>query len=77
MPYLSSKQDTTTEVAVVILRSLLRVRKLPAQIQRIGSKDPGVKGPMWISKVTIPVSAGLRDIINSTGRGPISVLGAL
>lgn len=50
----SSKQDWRTEVTVTVLRSILSVQKPLGQIQRAGLKDPGITGPRWISKVTIP-----------------------
>jgi len=50
----SSQQTVTTEVAVVILRSMLEIRKPMHVIQKIGLKDPGITGPLWISQVTIP-----------------------
>ncbi|KAH0848334.1 hypothetical protein AYO21_04362 [Fonsecaea monophora] len=50
----SAKQDLTTEVVVVILRSITRVRKPMRYLQHISTKDPGIKGPICIAKVTIP-----------------------
>lgn len=50
----SSKQDLTTEVAVVILRSILRIRKPVRVLQKISTRDPGIKGPILVAKVTIP-----------------------
>ncbi|OQV01758.1 hypothetical protein CLAIMM_07054 [Cladophialophora immunda] len=50
----SSKQDLTTEVVVVVLRSIMRVRKPMGYLQHISKKDPGIKGPICIAKVTIP-----------------------
>ncbi|KAJ9610401.1 hypothetical protein H2200_005178 [Cladophialophora chaetospira] len=50
----SSKQDLQTEITVVILRSILSTRKTMGYLQHISLKDPGVKGPISIAKVTIP-----------------------
>lgn len=49
----SSKQDTITEVGVTILRQFLLAKKPLGSVQRVGLKDPGIKGPMWISKAAI------------------------
>ncbi|OCT49003.1 putative lipase/esterase [Cladophialophora carrionii] len=62
----SSKQDLQTEVTVVILRSILNVRKTMGYLQHISLNDPGIKGPVSIAKVTIPPpidEAGPRDAI--------------
>lgn len=50
----SSKQNVTTEVVVVFLRSLLRIRRPMRFLQRASTKDPGIKGPIMVAKVTIP-----------------------
>ncbi len=50
----SSKQDLQTEITVVILRSILNVRKPLSYIQHISQKDLGIKGPISIAKVTVP-----------------------
>ncbi|KAJ9503404.1 hypothetical protein H2202_001558 [Exophiala xenobiotica] len=62
----SSKQDAKTEVAVVILRSMLQVRKPMRFLQKISTRDPGVKGPILVSKVTIPASSddAIRNLVN-------------
>ena len=52
----SSKQDMKTEIAVAVLRSIMDVKKPLGQVQRLGLKDPGIKGPMWISKAMMPAS---------------------
>ena len=49
----ASKQDARTEVIVAIMRSLLSRRVTIGQAQRFGLKDTGVKGKMWISKLTL------------------------
>ena len=51
----SAKWDLKTELLVRLIRSLLsspRPMTISAQ-QRNSLKDPGVSGPMWISKVTL------------------------
>lgn len=55
----SSKQDVKTEVGVALLRSILDVKKPIGKIQRVGLKDPGIKGQMWISKVTMPATGAV------------------
>ncbi|KAL8914921.1 MAG: hypothetical protein Q9171_000548 [Xanthocarpia ochracea] len=52
----SSKWDLRTEITVNIIRSLLNSPKPTPllQQQRWSVKDPGIKGAMWISKVTLP-----------------------
>lgn len=50
----SAKQDARTEITVALLRSLLNQRMPWGKVQRGSIRDPGVKGPMWISKYTIP-----------------------
>lgn len=51
----SSKQTLVTEVAVTVLRSILSVKKPLSQVQRFGLRDPGIKGPKWIAKASIPI----------------------
>jgi acetyl esterase/lipase len=50
----SSKQDLRTEVTVAILRSMINRRVPLGRAQRFGLRDPGVKGQMWIAKLTLP-----------------------
>jgi acetyl esterase/lipase len=62
----SAKQDLQTEITVVILRSIFNVRKTMSYLQHISLRDPGVKGPLSIAKVTIPPPTdadGPRDAI--------------
>lgn len=50
----SKKQDLRTEMTVAIIRSLMDT-PLPVTVQqRRSMRDPGIKGPMWVSKVTLP-----------------------
>lgn len=51
----ASKQDMRTEVTVAVLRSMLGCQGTTTlgQAQRFGLKDPGIKGKMWIAKVTL------------------------
>jgi len=49
----SAKQNLTTEVAVVVLRSIMSMRRPVRFLQRISTRDPGIKGPIWVSKVTL------------------------
>jgi acetyl esterase/lipase len=50
----SSKQDLRTEITVAIIRSMISRRGPLGRAQRFGLKDPGVKGQMWIAKLTLP-----------------------
>jgi acetyl esterase/lipase len=61
----SSKQNVKTETAVAMLRSILDVKKPLGQVQKWGLKDPGIRGAMWISKSTMPVTEGaaVRDAL--------------
>lgn len=62
----SSKQDLQTELTVVILRSIINVQKPMLYLQHISRKDPGIKGPILIAKVTVPPpldEAGPREAI--------------
>ncbi|KAL8971604.1 MAG: hypothetical protein Q9183_000973 [Haloplaca sp. 2 TL-2023] len=63
----SSKWDLRTEITVRIIRSLLDSPD-PTPIskqQRWSLKDPGIKGKMWIAKVTLarPEEDDVRDIL--------------
>ncbi|KEF60380.1 uncharacterized protein A1O9_01940 [Exophiala aquamarina CBS 119918] len=49
----SAKQHLTTEVAVVVLRSIMNMRRPVRFLQRVSTRDPGIKGPIWVSKVTL------------------------
>ncbi|KAL8670496.1 MAG: hypothetical protein Q9168_004978 [Polycauliona sp. 1 TL-2023] len=52
----STKWDLRTEITINIIRSFLDSPKPTplSNVQRWSLKDPGIKGPMWISKVTLP-----------------------
>lgn len=50
----AGKQDLKTEVVVAVIRKLTSVPKPLAGVQRYLGRDPGIKGPVWISKVTHP-----------------------
>ena len=56
----STKWDLKTELAVRLIRSLMETRnpKPLLQQQRATQKDPGIKGRMWVSKVTLPAPEG-------------------
>ncbi|KAL8891828.1 MAG: hypothetical protein Q9215_001153 [Flavoplaca cf. flavocitrina] len=52
----SCQWDLRTEITINLIRSLLDSPN-PAPLsktQRWSMKDPGIKGPMWIAKVTLP-----------------------
>ena len=48
------KQDLRTELTVNLIRSFLTFTMTSSQMQRGSMKDPGIKGPKWVSKVTTP-----------------------
>lgn len=50
----ADKQDPQTEIVVAIIRKSLRVRKTLSEVQALGLRDAGVRGPMWIAKATCP-----------------------
>lgn len=53
----TGKQDLKTEVVVAVIRKLTSIPKPLAAVQRYLGRDPGIKGPIWISKVTHPAPA--------------------
>ena len=50
----SSKQDARTEVTIAIIRKIASVSRPLSFTQRLSLRDAGIKGPLWISKVTCP-----------------------
>ncbi|KAL2814926.1 Alpha/Beta hydrolase protein [Aspergillus granulosus] len=51
----SGKQDLRTELTVAIIRSFIN-HGVPVGKQQKGTMhDPGIKGPLWVSKITIPM----------------------
>ncbi len=50
----ASKQDLRTELTVSVLRELIKRPNPMGKLQRGSVRDPGIKGKMWISKVTLP-----------------------
>lgn len=50
----ASKQDLRTELTVSVLRELFKKPNAIGKLQKGSLKDPGIKGKMWISKVTMP-----------------------
>ncbi|KIV94895.1 hypothetical protein PV10_02616 [Exophiala mesophila] len=65
----SSKQTLTIEVAVVTLRSIMGIRRPMKFLQRTTTRDRGIKGPIWISKVSVPPPPSAeRDTIDAIER---------
>ncbi|PVI06109.1 acetyl-hydrolase [Periconia macrospinosa] len=61
----SSKWDLRTELYIKVMRSMLGPDTKPTPIskaQRLTTKDPGIKGKMWISKFSSPVDATDEDV---------------
>ncbi|KAJ5792825.1 uncharacterized protein N7503_008803 [Penicillium pulvis] len=56
MSPVSGKQDLRTELVTVIIRSFVSGddRKTMSETQKNSMRDPGIKGPMWVAKVTLP-----------------------
>ncbi|KAJ5584446.1 uncharacterized protein N7459_004246 [Penicillium hispanicum] len=54
MSPVSGKQDLRTELTVTIIRSFITLSSPVAKTQKDSMRDPGIKGPMWVSKVTLP-----------------------
>ncbi|KAJ5539824.1 hypothetical protein N7513_008156 [Penicillium frequentans] len=56
MSPVSGKQDLRTELITVIIRSFVSGddRKTMTETQKNSMRDPGIKGPMWVAKVTLP-----------------------
>lgn len=50
----TGKQDLRTELITTIIRSFLKGEQSVTETQKSTMRDPGIKGPMWISKVTLP-----------------------
>lgn len=48
------KQDVRTALTVSVIRELLKQMGAIGQTQKRSIRDPGIKGKMWISKVTLP-----------------------
>ncbi len=66
----SSKWDLRTELTINILRSFLDgpTQSTLSKQQHMSLKDPGIKGPMWISKVTLQ-RPGKDDVREALVRG--------
>ncbi|EAW09730.1 alpha/beta hydrolase [Aspergillus clavatus NRRL 1] len=54
MSPVSGKQDLRTELTVAIIRSFINLKVPVGKQQKSSMRDPGIKGPMWVSKVTLP-----------------------
>ncbi|KAJ6141232.1 hypothetical protein N7470_010128 [Penicillium chermesinum] len=51
---INRKQDLRTELITVLIRSFITRDKPLLKVQEGSLRDPGIKGPMWVSKVTLP-----------------------
>ncbi|KPI44026.1 AB hydrolase superfamily protein C4A8.06c [Cyphellophora attinorum] len=60
-----AKQTLRTELLVAIIRTLVAIPTPIGRIQAFGNRDQGIKGGIWISKVTIPAPPGgdLADLV--------------
>jgi acetyl esterase/lipase len=61
----TGKQDIRTEVTVAIIRKLTSVPRPLASVQRYLGRDPGITGPIWISKVAfqVPPESDVLDVL--------------
>ena len=50
----ASKQDLRTELTVSVIRELIKTPNAIGKTQRGSTRDPGIKGKMWIAKITLP-----------------------
>lgn len=50
----AGKQDLRTELTVVIIRSFMGFKAPIGKQQKGSMRDPGIRGPLWVSKVTLP-----------------------
>ncbi|KAK6373637.1 uncharacterized protein PV06_10270 [Exophiala oligosperma] len=66
----SSRQDARTEITVALIRSITQVRKPMRFLQRVSTRDPGIKGPVLVSKDTIPapIDHTIRDALDTAIR---------
>lgn len=59
LSHTSSKWDLRTELIISVLRSFFTGPPSSlSKTQHISLRDPGIKGPMWISKVVLPRPEG-------------------
>ncbi|KAJ6021376.1 hypothetical protein N7540_006880 [Penicillium herquei] len=62
----SGKQDLRTELMTTVIRSLITADKPMLKTQQGSMRDPGIQGPMWVSKVTLPLPEfDVRDAVLS------------
>lgn len=54
MSPVSGKQDLRTEITTAIIRSFMTFSTPVDKTQKDSMRDPGIKGPMWVSKITLP-----------------------
>lgn len=54
MSPVKGKQDIRTELTTSIIRSFMTFSAPVDKTQKNSMRDPGIKGPMWVSKVTLP-----------------------
>lgn len=72
------KQDLRTEITVNLIRSFFTFTASAGQMQRRSMKDPGISGPMWVSKVTCPRPSesdtleALQGAIGDLGEGDVT-----
>lgn len=66
MSPVTGKQDLRTELTTAIIRSFITFKLPLGQTQKNSMRDPGIKGPMWVSKVVLPEPGfGVRDAVLS------------
>jgi acetyl esterase/lipase len=79
LSHTASKCDLKTALLVSVLRSMLNTPTPMGKQQYVSCKDPGIKGPIWISKTTFPIdnSTYIKDAVGRAieglkgGRSPL------
>ncbi|KAJ5891909.1 uncharacterized protein N7473_008137 [Penicillium subrubescens] len=54
MSPVKGKQNIRTELTTSIIRSFMTFSAPVDKTQKNSMRDPGIKGPMWVSKITLP-----------------------
>ncbi|CAI7608759.1 unnamed protein product [Penicillium pancosmium] len=54
MSPVSGRQDLRTELTVAIIRSFMTFSNSITKTQQNSMRDPGIKGPIWVSKIVLP-----------------------
>lgn len=86
MSPVTGKQNLRTELTVAIIRSFITFSSPMAKAQKDSMRDPGIQGPMWVSKVTLPepgfdvrdaVLSAIEDLNGNGGTFDVPGIGAV